>query len=821
MLRNYLQTILRQLKKNRTFSLINVLGLAMAMAACLVIAHFVAFHLGFDRYHQNKDRIVRIETDAWKQDVYDGGSAGSSPMMSEALIEQSPFVEARARFWSIDYRNNTLTYKSDGQIITHHEEGVYGADPAFFSIFDVDFLAGGPERLSEPSTMVLTRASAIKYFPDLDAAVGAQVEMSGNDGTRGFEVVGVIDDLPPQTHIQFSVLFSMASRKLDGEDDVARWLDNDVKTYLLLSSPEAKSQVEAAIDGLYKREQEERLKEYGYTIAYHLTDLEDIHLHTKAEEDFKERADPLVVYGLLGVALIILVIAWINYLNLSLVKTIDRLKEIGVRKVLGSQTRQITLLFTAEALFINLLAFMLAMTLAQVTAPFTQQLTGISFNILEAWKVVALLLAIVLLGAILIGLYPALMLRAFNTSSVLLNHRGNQKVGGVALRRFLVSLQFIITFALIAVTTTVYKQITYMKSADLGIDINHTMVIKAPPGDVSDGAVEQSKKFNSFKTALAQETGVEKITNAGEIPGESIGWGTSIRLKNAPKASSVYTGLISMGIDFLDFFELDAVAGRTLREGDSPWSKGDVVINEKLAESLGFQNPEDAVGAELEGFFAPIQVRGVIENHHHSSLHHDYSPIAYIISSWTEFYFIRLKVDETLSASQRLEAYRRLVARVEGRWQESFDSNMNYYFLDQSFNLQYSKDEQFGRIFGSFAFLAIFIACMGLFGLTSFTLQQRTKEIGIRKVLGASVSQLINLLVRNYLVLIGVAYAIAMPISWYLLSGWLDGYHFQIDLGAWLLLIPLLTVLLVSLGTILVRIIGSVRMNPVEALRYE
>ncbi len=821
MLRNYLNTIFRQLRKNKTFSAINILGLALAMSACLIIAHFVAFHLRFDRHHEKADRIVRIENETWREDVYQGIGPNSSAMMSQALMESSPAVEQRVRFWDVDYRNNTLTTKRDGKTLTYHEDGVYGVDKELFSVFDLPFVAGNAERFEEPNKIVLTRSSAVKYFDDLQAAIGTTIDMNGNDGGRSYEIVGIIKDLPPQTHMEFSVLFSMPTRYLDGETDTESWTDYDTRSYLLLASPESTDEVQKDIMRLYDEHVKERFATYGYDVKHRLVHLEDIHLHSEAEGDFKESVDALLVYGLLAVALIILVIAWINYLNLSLVKTFDRLKEIGVRKVLGSHTKQITALFTAEAAIVNVTAFILAMTIAQVSSPFTLQLTGVPFSILEAWDVLLVLLATIVVGALIIGLYPAVMLSSFNTRNVLLGNRHAQKMGGVGLRRFLVSLQFIITFALITVTVTAYKQITFMKSADLGIDITNTMVIKAPPGDVSDGAKEQAQMYNSFKTALLQETGVARVTNAGEIPGESVGWSTGIRLKNAPKSQSIQTGLISMGYDFLDFFELEAVAGRTLRQGDSPWSKGDVVINEKLAEQLGFANPEDAVGAELDGFWAPIQVRGVIENHNHNSLHHDYTPIAYIISSWTEFYFIKLQVSDDLEPSQRLAQYRQLVGMVESRWQETFDSNMNYYFLDQSFNSQYAKDEQFGKIFGTFATLAIFIACMGLFGLTSFTLQQRTKEIGIRKVLGATLSQLVGLLVRNYLVILVIAYFIAMPISWYLLSEWLNSYHFSINIGPWMFIAPLILVFGVSMSTVLYRVLGTVKSNPVDSLRYE
>jgi putative ABC transport system permease protein len=277
-----------------------------------------------------------------------------------------------------------------------------------------------------------------------------------------------------------------------------------------------------------------------------------------------------------------------------------------------------------------------------------------------------------------------------------------------------------------------------------------------------------------------------------------------------------------MDVDYLDFFNIETVAGRELQRGDSPWTKGDVAINEKMAEMLGFENPEDAIGVHLEGFLVPIQVRGVVENYHHQSLHHDYLPMAYIIGSWTEYYLIKFKLDSDLPGDERYAQLQGLIGKVEKHWQEVFGNyTMDYFFLNDSYNMLYKSDEQFGKIFGTFSSLAIIIACMGLFGLTSYTLQLRTKEIGIRKVLGASSFNLVQLLSSSYLQTILVSYLVAMPLAWLGMSSWLNNYQFRIDLGVWLLVIPLVTVLLVSFTTIVLRLVKTVRKNPIDSLRYE
>ncbi|MDW3193893.1 MAG: FtsX-like permease family protein [Cytophagales bacterium] len=821
MLKNYFLTILRQVRKNQTFSLINIFGLAMGMAACIVIAQFVYFHLQFDKHYADSDRIVKIERVVSRNGQDLGVSAYTSPMTIEQTMLDLPEVESRVRFRSIDYQNNSITYKGNGDVLTFEQPELYAADKEAFDLFQIEFLAGNAEKFDQPNKIVLNESSARKYFSDFEGAIGAKIDISGNVGSFSYEVVGIMKDLPANTHFDFNVLFSFPTLESYGLQPES-WTSGNVHSYLKLQSLEDQEVVLSHINSLFETHAKERLQQYGYDITFQVIPIEEIHLFSEASSDFKESMDYRLIIALATIAFIILFIAWINYLNLSLVKTIDRLKEVGIRKVLGSRTRQITALFTTEAVFLNLISFIVALTLAQLTSPFTSQLTGVKFSFFQNMEVTLLLFVLVIVGSVIIGLYPAIMLRTFNMTNILVGNKRKQKVGGFGLRSILVAIQFTVTFLLIAATITVYKQVSFMKSADLGININDIMVLKSPPGDINSNDRQDVVSYNAFKTALTQQTGIASITNAGEIPGEPISWGTGIRLKNADTEDSQQVSLVSMGKEFLDFFELEVVAGRQIREGDDPWTKGDVWINEKMTEILGFEKPEDAVGVELEGFYAPLQVRGIVENHHHNSLHFDYDPIAYILSSWTEFYFVKFDIANAMSDDQRVSEFNRLVNIVESEWAEVFTNNqIDYFFLDQSFNRQYASDERFGRIFGTFSLLAILIACLGLFGLTSFTLQQRTKEIGIRKVLGAELTHLILLLSKSYFIVIGIAYAIAMPAAWYFLSDWLQQYHFQIDLGSWLFWVPLTVVVVIAMVTILSRMLKFIKLNPVNSLRYE
>ncbi len=821
MLRNYLLTIMRQAKKNKTFSFINVMGLAVGMSACLVIAQFVFFHSTFDRHHSRSDQIFRIHITGSRNGQDLGERGMTAAMYAPTITEESPDVLAYGRFWGLNYLNNAIIYKGEN-VLTFDEPLVYGVDRSIFDIFDFRILAGSIADFDAPLKAILTSSSAQKYFKDFDAAIGQTFTLSGNDGPQDYELVAVIADLPKKTHLNFGVLVSMKSIDFHTKSRTS-WYNNVFYSYLLLDESANTEKINLHLSELYEKHSKEGLAGYGYDISYHLMPMNKIHLNYTGP-DFVQGVDIRLVVALSAIALIILIIAWINYLNLALVKAVDRMKEVGIRKAMGSSTGQITSLFMMEAVFLNVLSFMVAMTFTQLASPFLANLTNLEFNILENIDTVLILFLIVTIGTVIIGYYPAIILRAFNTSNILLGNRKPQKIGGVGLRSALVSLQFIITFLLIATTLTVNKQVNFMKSSDLGVSLKDIMVIKAPPGDITSQDRKDIVSYNTFKTEVMKTSGITMVTNGGEVPGTPINWNAHLYLSTKTSNEAIDVRLLSCGVEYLDFFALEAIAGRKLRQGDDPWEKGDVVINEKLSELLGFENPEDAIGAELSGFYGsrPLEVRGVIENHNHISLHHDIKPIAFLLSSWTEFYFVKFDNYGQLSKSAAKDRIADLTKTIGDNWQKAFpDNQFDYFFLDEFYDRQYESDDQFGLIFSTFSSLAILIACLGLFGLTSFTLQQRTKEIGIRKVLGARTSNLVILLSKNYFITILIAYMISMPVAWFLMQKWLENYTFRIELGIWLLFIPLGFVITVAILTILSRLLKSVSMNPVDSLRYE
>lgn len=818
MLKNYLMTIIRQILKNKVFSFINIFGLALGMGACLVIAQYVYFHTSFDSQIPESEKVFRIEADAYRSGELLGQQLESPSPLSDLLKIESPNITHLARFFTYTYANTSIIYKIDEKQISFEQDGVFGAEKEVFEIFGYDFIAGSAEKFDEPNKAVLTLSASKKYFDSPQDAIGSSFTLSGNDGSAEFELVGVLADLPKNSHVEFEVLMSLPS--IDRVTESRKDWRNSMLTYVRLTDPSKTEEVVGTIQRIFDENAGELYAQSGYSMDFYLRQVTDIHLNSTSPEDFTAGIDSKIILALSIIAVIILVIAWINYMNLSLVRTVERLKEMGIRKCLGSTVRQIVLLFLLEALVMNVIALAIALGAIQVGEGYLIELTGLPFEFLINSNAIGIQIALVLLGTLIVGLYPYVLLKTMNIVNVLV---GKQKrMSGSKMRKSLVFIQFAITFLLIAGTLTVYNQINYMREADLGIDIENILVLKSPPGAVHTEDRTAVKRFSTLKTELLKQSGITAITNGGEIPGEPIGWRTSFYLKNQSKESSVPAGLISMDADYTKFFGIDVVAGRALQRGDDPWTKGDVVINAKLASLLGFSNPEDAVGAELDGFYGPIlTVRGVVESHHHTSLHDDYDPIAYILSSWTEFYFVKLQLDET-SSQARSKQLAGLVNSVENEWSKVFaDYQMDYFFLDRAFDEQYKEDIRFGKIFSGFSALTILIACLGLFGLTSFTIQQRTKEIGIRKTLGASVKNLILLLSSEYMILVGTACVVSMPLAWWIMKNWLEGYTFRIEIGWWFYVIPIFFVIALALFSIISKILSTVKTNPVESLRYE
>ncbi|MEL7145472.1 MAG: ABC transporter permease [Bacteroidota bacterium] len=819
MIYNYIKLSFRSILKHRSFSAINIVGLAIGIAACLLLAQYAYLQHSYDDFHENADRIYRLENRLLVEGGDRGGSISIDYELTNAINAAMPQIESMARFDNIDYINNTMIYKGPEGVVSYNESGVYITDKSTFDIFNFEFAYGNASRFDEPDKIILSHEIAKKYFPQGDG-LGKKVTLSGNIGAYDYEVVGVLKPLPPNTHFEFSLLLSLDSQQnYTGEDIRTAFF-----TYIMLKEGVETEGMVAQLESVGRAHYADRLSAAEGEFYMDMQPLNKLQLYYPQYPSFKKAGDLKTVNILVIIAIIILLIAWFNYINLSTVKAIERAKEIGIRKVLGSQKKHILWQFVIESLLINIVAAMIAFTIVQISVPLMK--TYLDFPVSFTWDFSfwALIILMLLAGSLISAVYPASIMMGFSPLSIL-SKRIALSHGGVGFRKILVVTQFVISVMLIGATMTVYRQVSFMSAADLGINIDNIVVLKSPPGDLTVKGNNFFEALGTFKNELERNNLISVMTSSSAVPGRPITWGTSMKRLEQTEKERVDMMLIAVGDRFDEAYKLELIAGRLLRKGDNPWSNGHIVINEEAARQLGFASPEAAIGERVD---APgsgtgtLVIKGVVGNHNHQSLRSGYLPITYMPSVWANYYSVKLNISPDLSPQDQLGQVKAGVDLVRDKWEEFFPfATMDYFFLDEDFDNQYKNDRQFGLIFGLFAGLAIIIASLGLLGLSSFAIARRTKEIGVRKVLGASDAHVVRILSREYIVLIIVANLIAVPLAWYFLSQWLSGYHFRIELGWWLAFIPMAIVFTIAIATIGIKVLKVAGSNPVHSLRYE
>jgi putative ABC transport system permease protein len=520
--------------------------------------------------------------------------------------------------------------------------------------------------------------------------------------------------------------------------------------------------------------------------------------------------DGNAVYLLLGIAFFIVVIAWVNYVNLATARAINRAKEVGIRKVVGSNREQLVKQFLFESALLNAMAVGLALVLVLVALPFFNRLSGqqMGFSLLGSAAFWGSLAALYVVGTLLSGLYPAFVLSSFMPVTVLKGKLSTSR-RGVTLRKGLVVFQFAASLFLLVGTFTVFRQIQYMRSQNLGIQIDQTLVVNSLI--VRDSTF--LTQLDAFKDEMRRIPGVRKITVSTSIPGEAAGWNAGgIRLKGTDEAQGKQYRVIGMDYDYLDAYGLKLLAGRKFSKvyGTDPQS---VIFNKMAVQQLGFDKPEEAIGKEIEFWGKQYTIIGVADNYHQQSLREAYEPLIFrLIPDASNYFSVKVETGQ-LPAT---------IAGLQKGWNTFFPGNpFEYFFLDDHFDAQYQADRRFGQVFGLFTGLAILVACLGLFGLASFTTVQRTKEIGVRKVLGASVRQILQLLYKDFALLVVLAFVFAVPVSWYATHRWLQTYAFRIEPEWWLYALPFGLVLLVALLTVSYQTLKAALANPVSSLRSE
>ena len=804
MIRNYLKIAFRNLWKNKTFSTVNILGLSIGMVAVMLIMQYVDFELSYDEWHVRGDRIYRVAMDMKEANGERQTFAFTYPAVAPAMREELPEVESAVRFRRT---NAVLSHEAE-----MHNEQIYFADSTLLDIFSFPILKGDAEQaLSEPYQAMISATAARKYFGP-EEAIGKTLQ---DDNGFRYEVKAVFEDIPENSHIRFDIAISyityvqvMAQYGNDAENN---WNWSDFYTYVLLEEDAAAERLRDKLPAFAKRHKGADMDKHNYELNFYLQPLKDIHLNSDLGYELSVNGNARYVYFLVLIAVFIVLIAWFNYINLSTARSIDRAREVGVRKVVGASRGQLVGQFLLESAMVNLLALAIAFLAVDAVFPAFRDLVGkdIELTLFGAWSFWLLVAAIFFGGTLLAGLYPAFVLSRFRPVSVLKSSLESSISQGGGLRRVLVALQFVATIALVAGTFVVYRQLQFMRQQDLGVNIEQTLVLQ----DMFSRDSTYREAIRGFKQELTQHPGITTVSSSGDIFGKEVGNSTGVRWVRSESESMRRVRTFGIDQQFISQFDLNIIAGRGFREGQRPEDENEIILNETALKILGLPGPEAAIGEEIESSYFRGRVVGVLEDYHQEALKYDFKPIVfYEATTPHNYYSLKVKTDDIQG----------LIAFAQDKWKARFASTpFQYFFLDEYFNRQYLADRRFGQIFSVFTSLAILVAALGLFGLSSFSVARRRKEIGIRKVLGAEVGQILLLLSKEYVRLVLVAGVLALPAAYFLMRRWLDNYAYHIELGWWFFFIPLLAVLLIAALTVSYQSIRAAMANPVKALRQE
>lgn len=799
MIRNYLLTTLRAIARRKAFTFLNVCGLAIGLASSLLILQYVKDELSYDDFHSKASRLYRVQYNFYRDGELVFKSATAFPKVSPMMKADFPEVEDATRLY-LRYGGAVVRYND----ISIQENNLFQAEQNLFSMFSYPIVEG-VAMLDKPNTAMVERTVARKYFGE-DSPVGKRIRVGNREE---YEITGVFES-PENSHLKFNFLLSYPTLiTLWGNDFDTAWGWYDFYSYILVKPGIDVTSLEAKLPAFIDKYGRENASQ---STRFVLQPVTDIHLYSDLIQEARINGNGRSVYFLGIIAFFILIIAWVNYINLSTARAVERAKEVGIRKSIGAHRTQLIGQFLSEAFLVNLTASLLGLLLVYAAIPAFNALAGkqLSLSIFYDPNLWLALGALYVVGSLLSGVYPALVLSAYNPSRVLKGAVQRSREGW-GLRKSLVVFQFAVSIFLIAGTLVVYRQLQYMQNQNLGIDIDRMLVVHAPGVVANDSLYGPSLEL--FRNEMKQHSAITDFTAASEIPGNLIYWTNGAR-KVSEDANAPQTIMYRMGIDY-DFFKTfgnKLIAGRAY----APEFTGDsasVVINRKSVEVLSLGTPEQAIGSRIQIGRDTLTVVGVVENYHQEGLKQDFRQTAFHLVTQARDYFC-LKVNNG-DLGQTM-------AYVKEKYSAAFPGNpFDYFFLDTFFNAQYQREQQFGQVFGFFSVLAILVASLGLFGLASYTAAQRTKEIGIRKVLGSSVGGIFLLLSRDFLKLVLVANVVAVPVVWYLMDRWLSSFAFHISMGVWIFAVSALVTLLVALITVSYQSLQAAVTNPVKSLRYE
>lgn len=806
MLFNLIKTAFRNVKRSALFSFIDILALSVGMAACLLILFYVNYERSFDKFHGDYQNIYRLRYDRTSEEGQIVQFASCCPPAAEAIRGNFPELEGIGRI----FRYRAVVSLKDGQT-RYTEERMYFVEPEFFDVLNFKFLEGDPkEELRLPNAAFFSLSTAKKYFGD-ESPLGKTFSI---DGKKDYTVIGVFEDVPHNSHLKFDILLSYLDlMSLYGPDVLQSWGHTGFYTYIKLKDGADPKAFEENLVKLVQTHAGELMSYYKVKIELKMQPLSDIHLTSFFMQEFEINGHRESVNILLAVAFFILLMAWINYINLSTARAFTRARGVGLRKVIGASRRHLFSQFFIETALVFFLAVLFACVLISSFIPLFSRLTGIPQEV-SIWKTnwFWLTLSVLFLAGILCsGYYPVVTLSAFKPEFAIRRFL-EQKPKGIYLRKILVGFQFVMALVLITATLSVFNQIKYMKNQDLGFDMDHILVVPTPR--IRDESFRQS--IGLFKEELLKHSNIEKMCVVTEVPGRQIYWDAgAIRRAGEDTGKGKNYMIVGIDYDFIDVFELELLHGRNFSK-EFPADESALILNETAVKRMGFSSSEDAVGKLVDYWGEMFTVVGILADYHQQSLKQPFEPHIYRLLPYGRGERGQFAIKMAPGNDQEN------ILWVKQFYEKFFPGNpFDFFFLDDYYNVQYKSDERLGLVFGVFSFLAVFVTCLGVFAMSFFLALQRSKEFGIRKILGATQSNLILLMAKEVLFLIGVSFIISSPLIFFGIRKWLDTFANRMNPDIRLFLYPLVIVTLVTVATMGANIIRAVRTDPIQSIQHE
>ena len=805
MLKNYIKIALRNLRRNKLYSSLNIAGLAIGITCCILILLYVQDELSYDRFHENADRIYRATTHfVLKDRIMDFASTAhvQGPMFKEAY----PEVENYVRFNSYGSRR-MIRYKD----VSYAEEKFIWVDNSVFDIFSFNLIKGNPEEaLTKPNTVVITEEIAEKYFGDEDP-LGKNLRVHSDEL---YMITGVVENIPANSHIRPDFLASFITLDLQPTGNATADLVNNVDyyTYLLLEEGADYKELEQKFVGFVEKYLGPLISSIGGSARYDLQPLTSIYLHSNKENELERTGDIAYVWLFSGIGLFILLLACLNFMNLSTARSANRAKEVGLRKVVGAQRAQLIKQFIGESMILTFIAIVLSLLLVFFTLPVFNNISGksLAMSYLSNPALLLGLFGFFVIVSLIGGSYPAFFLSSFRPVEVL-QGRLRRGAKNSVLRIALVSLQFTVSIVLIIGTLIVNKQLNYVRNKNLGYDKDHVIALRIRNEDTQ-------KRHEALRNALLTNPNILSVSASSSLPLGQNSF-SAHHIGGQPMSEMIMLHTQIVDEHFIDTYNMEIVQGRNFSR-DFPTDPDEaIIINEATAKKLGWQ--DNPMGKEIDALMSMTKMKtykviGVIKDYHFLSLHEEIQPLVlYNTNPYGGTYY-------RMSLRVRPENIQDTIGFLRSKWRE-FDSQypLEFVFLDDQYDALYRTEERLSKLFGYFTALAIMIGCLGLFGLSAYSAEQRTKEIGIRKVLGATTTNVTMLLVREFTKWVLLAVLIAWPLGYYIMNTWLQNFAYRIGLGVDTFVLSALLALAIALMTVAYQAVKAAVANPVDSLKYE